>query len=224
VGNYQVVYVPEGTVEDARSSTNAAFWAGAYEITNELYAAYLNGKPDRRSINERGESLIASNSRLFFSVGRWEIEPIYENHPVIAVTLAGAQAFCSNLSGRVPSGAEWLKLAVWNPATQSRQVFPWGNEIPSTDFVNFGSVYGTTSQVGIFSRGRSPIGAYDALGNVWEWTTDAQGINVLLRGGAWDSRLDQLAPEYVRVLNAQSALPNMGFRCIFDEQIIVHGE
>ena len=92
-----------------------------------------------------------------------------------------AQEICSFVhpNGRLPSEVEW-ELAAGNGLDK---LYPWGDDSPScaemhANFwdVGFNAFIGCgqlgTQPVGLALAGRSPIGALDMIGNVYEWTAD----------------------------------------------------
>jgi len=93
--------------------------------------------------------------------------------PVVGVTWADANAYCEWLSKkleatvRLPSEAEWELAARGNTDFK----YPWGNEW-SDEAAESGATNRKIRPVKSFPKGRSPSGAYDMVGNVWEWTSD----------------------------------------------------
>jgi len=173
--------------KDARSSekpqhkvTLDEYLISKYEVTNAQYAAYAQAK----GLN-------------------WSMPQGKENHPVENVSWDDAVAFCawaSQITGRkitLPTEAQWEKAA---RGTDGR-IYPWGNEAPDNTRANF-RTSGTTA-VGTYPTGKSPYGALDMAGNVYEWTADwysdtyyasspassPQGPTTgqwrVLRGGSW---------------------------------------
>jgi serine/threonine-protein kinase len=89
--------------------------------------------------------------------------------PVVNVTFDDAQTFCGWASKRLPTAEEWEKAA----RGSNGQAYPWGDtwdyaraNIPKDDAA--AQVAGL-APVNAYPSGRSPYGALNLLGNVWEW-------------------------------------------------------
>jgi formylglycine-generating enzyme required for sulfatase activity len=155
----------------------------------------------------------------------------YANHPVVYVTWAGAWAFAKHYSLRLPTEQEWEKTARGTTGFD----FPWGNSVAQGDanFLQSGDAFtdGTTpvgyyngAQYGNFhtSNRPGPYGAYDMVGNVFEWTESFFGGSApterVFRGGSWDSDGLNLR-SWSRFYNTFAPLggsSNIGFRCVKD--------
>lgn len=124
----------------------------------------------------------AATSRAFWHRpdGITATTAVHDDHPVIQVTLSDAQAYATWANARLPSEAEWEYAASFE---QSSNEYIWGDELTPDGrraaniwahgfpFLREGGLaaWGTTP-VGRFSP--SPLGLYDVIGNVWEWTSD----------------------------------------------------
>lgn len=119
---------------------------------------------------------------------------------------------------RLPDEVEWEKAArggqqhpsapeirTWSELSHSpepielvhnaavKRAYPWGDGGPDRSRANFSDTgVGEPSPPGCFPRGRSPYGAEDLAGNVWEWTVSRYGRGKddeepvrVLRGGAF---------------------------------------
>jgi formylglycine-generating enzyme required for sulfatase activity len=134
-----------------------------------------------------------------------------DNLPRTNVTWTEAQAFCQGRGGRLPTEAEW-EYAARGP---DGLVYPWGNDFDpgrlnycdgncNQDWRETASNDGfaETAPVRTYNN-PSWVGAYDMVGNVWEWTStiyhpypyDAMdgrenlsdtGSKRVLRGGSWN--------------------------------------
>ena len=239
-------------------------------VTNAQYARYLNaaladgkvkisgGKvvgfyPGDKFLGRRHEKRIDAGDWLYVPVGdkdlrvlydgkTFTVKPNYENHPVVAVTWFGAQAYCEYYGGRLPTEAEWEKAAR-GPIKSNKgasgpgadRAYPWGNDIAPNNANYYNSrdpfekqlgAQGDTSPVGFYNgksyagyqtlNSPSPYGLYDMAGNVWQWTGDIYpGRHYrFMRGGS------KATYEYdLRVWSRTSAEPDYygpgtGFRCL----------
>lgn len=140
-------------------------------------------------------------------------------HPINCVDWSQADVYCRAVGKSLPSEAQWELAA---RGIEGR-TYPWGAEKPSAERVNacgsecvalgkrlgktWKSMYDqddhaeSTAPVGSYPAGKSPYGALDMAGNVWEWTADwhgdyskesvtdppgpAKGEFRVVRGGSW---------------------------------------
>ncbi|MBN9377570.1 MAG: hypothetical protein BGO14_10775 [Chlamydiales bacterium 38-26] len=127
--------------------------------------------------------------------------PGKDNNPVINVTWYGAQAYCKDHNCRLPTEAEWEKAAAMSleksgqPLKKYRYGFSqdvidrsWANykynDIPITNFKVLTSEIGFYNGINLLPLDRqdmaqlrthdakSPVGAYDMSGNVFQWVAD----------------------------------------------------
>lgn len=199
-----------------------SFWIDRFLVTNGQFAKCpenICGQPESFISHKRPNG--------YYGV------PEFKNYPVMELTWSQAEAFCEWKGGRLPTEAEWEKAAGWNPVSGQMQPYPWGNEPPDDSLANYDNVDLDTTEVGAYPKGVSPVGAYDMIGNVWEWIYDWYGpydlnqqINPMgpssgelkvVKGGSWSNDTKLI---FLRVANRGKDFPNnatneKGFRCVF---------
>ncbi len=131
-----------------------------------------------------------------------------ENHPVINVTIADANAYCGWLTAqdrkhiyRLPSEEEWILGA---------------GHMPKDVSMNSGHVESGLTAVDAYSQSTGSSGGIDFWGNCWEWTssTDAGG-SYIIKGGSWDSKRDDCRSEKSDDSRTGSrGYANVGFRVV----------
>ncbi|MBI5034694.1 MAG: formylglycine-generating enzyme family protein [Chloroflexi bacterium] len=218
---------------------NQAVAKGKIKIANDRVVGFYSGD---KFTGKRHEKKIDAgdyvqmpigdkNSRLVFDGKIFGVAPGYENHPVVAVTWFGAKAYCDYFGWSLPTEQEWEKAA----RSQDARAYPWGNNIALNvaNFYNSRDPFeqglganGNTTPVGFYNGktygdyktidAKSPYGAYDMAGNVWQWTANIyEGMHYrIMRGGSkgdYDFNL--------RVWSRNSAEPDfygpsVGFRCV----------
>ncbi len=139
------------------------FYIDKFEVTNGKYWEFVKVTGHRIPQHPQNPSrTLWENGRISESLGE---------RPVINVDWFDAEAYCRWTSKRLPTEAEWEKAA---RGTDDRR-FPWGNMEPTHKHLNYNQQWQgekTLMPVGSYEAGKSPYGAYDMAGNVWEWVAD----------------------------------------------------
>jgi eukaryotic-like serine/threonine-protein kinase len=213
-----------------------AYWVDETEVTNKLFSSFVGATDYQTDAEKIGSSYVWHGSNWAQINGANWRHPIgpnsdisgKEKHPVIHISWNDAVAYCKWVGRRLPSEAEWEKAA---RGTDGR-AYPWGNNIPNDNLLNFNNSIDDTTEVGKYPDGKSVYSAYDMAGNVWEWVNDWYGRTYyqnspssnplgpdssqyrVLRGGAWVV-YDYLVRSAYRSMNYPTYSGNgFGFRCV----------
>jgi iron(II)-dependent oxidoreductase len=199
----------------------APFWIDAHPVTNGEYEAFIEagGYDDRPSWSDTGwawkeEAELKAPKYWTLASSGWEerfmdrMVPLDPRRPVCHVCYWEAEAYAKWAGKRLPTESEWEAAAGWDPERGAGSLYPWGEEAPTASHANLDTLLFETTKVGSYPAGRSPIGCWDMIGNVWEWTsTDFNGYPgyvtfpypeysevffgdeyKVLKGGAWATR------------------------------------
>jgi formylglycine-generating enzyme required for sulfatase activity/serine/threonine protein kinase len=127
------------------------YYIDKFEVTNAQYKKFCEATGRRPPANPWWDEQYAQNN---------------PDSPVVGVSWSDADAYAKWAGKRLPTEAEWEKAASWDPATQSKRLWPWGNS-PDLSRANLGSQHPTP--VGRYANGASAYGVHDLIGNVAEW-------------------------------------------------------
>ena len=164
----------------------------------------------------------------------WLAQLSHLDHPVVciywedAITYVRWLASISGQPWRLPTEAEWEKMARWDARTGQARIYPWGDTFDESQCNAGESDTGPTTPVGRYPTGASPYGAQDAAGNVWEWTSslfkpypynpndgreDANSTaNRVLRGGSWFVLAKYARATYRSIVRPAGVAGSYGFR------------
>lgn len=155
--------------------------------------------------------------------GRWL-------HPVIHVTLNDARAYAAWAGGRIPTEVEWeyaASLGLHDPSNPESGVRRkdgsllaniWTGVFPVFDSGRDG--HAGTAPVGCYEPGKN--GAFDMIGNVWEWT-DARFEPTLprftIKGGSYlcsEDYCQRFRPAAREMMEPDFSTSHIGFRIVKD--------
>jgi hypothetical protein len=213
--------------ERTPGTPRGTFWIDRFEVT----------------VGEYREFLLTTGRKMQPGAELWSDPATGPGYlPASSVTLEDARAYARWRGKRLPTSGEW-EWAARGPAGFR---YPWGDR--------FDEAYANTAEldlrrptfVGTFFNGRSHFsGAYDLVGNVWEWT-DSPAAHTLerryvIRGGSFltpgaeamdappstdepAAASDWRAAERGRSESPQSWSKDVGFRCVADQDAVEHDE
>jgi sulfatase modifying factor 1 len=197
-----------------------SYYIDKYEVTNEQYKKFCD------------------ETRRAYPPSPWW-NPEYFNtkpqSPVVGVSWDDAVAYAKWAGKRLPTEEEWEKAASWDPESQKKRLWPWGDS-PEQNRANLGSsrtAIGLTA-ANAHAGGASAYAVQDMAGNAAEWvdayyrpyggnrSSNAEfgTKNRVVRGGTSVSNFEDArttrrfprAPDYTAEEKANNAYL-IGFRC-----------
>ena len=135
-----------------------AYWIDQTEVTNAQYA---------KCVADNGACKKPTNKSSYTPSSHYGNSE-FDNYPVVSVDWNMANAYCSWAERELPTEAQWEKAA----RGIDGNIYPWGNESPNSNLLNYNQNVGDVTEVGKYPNGKSVYGAYDMAGNVWEWVSD----------------------------------------------------
>ncbi|MBI4712779.1 MAG: SUMF1/EgtB/PvdO family nonheme iron enzyme [Planctomycetes bacterium] len=197
----------------SRKANAGVFYIDAYEVTNALFAKFVQESGYRTSAEREGRGWVYSDGALEEITGAsWKnpkglpaptpagatadravgtqagdggIDKIMD-HPVVQVSYEDALAYAQWANKRLPKEEEWEKSARGANAAK----YPWGDNwlVQGCNYIEIGIE--ATVAVGKYPSDKSPYGCFDLAGNAAEWTDSVYeqsgGAPVrTIRGGSW---------------------------------------
>ena len=186
-----------------------SFYIDKYEVTNRQFKKFVDATGYVTDAEEQGWGYLweGSNEWPRPKGASWRAPRGHgssirhkDNHPVVQVSYNDALAYLEWAGKRLPTEAEWEKAS----RGVDGRLYPWGNRWDPTRLNSWEKGPRMTTPVGSYPKGVSPYGAYDMVGNVWEWVLDwyhptyyrtprewsnptgpAEGKHRVLRGACW---------------------------------------
>ena len=183
-----------------------------HEVTNSQFARFVEstGYVSEAERN-RGSAQFAESETPEVFLSWWKLDPGatwktprgsgsnldgLSLHPVVHITLNDARAYARWAGGRIPTEVEWeyaASLGLFDPDNPESGITGpdgearaniWTGLFPAVDSGRDG--FKGTAPVGCFAPGLT--GAYDMIGNVWEWTESQfapAGPRFTIKGGSY---------------------------------------
>ncbi len=221
------------------SVTVNGFYIDLYEVTNDLYAAFLNDAIVNDMISVVGTVVKQDTTTLLdfddpecyitFSENTFQVEQDKKELPVTFVTWFGANAYAEYYNKRLPTEAEWEYASRGGSLSQNYS-YSGSNNVDAVAWYQRNS---NESPQPVGQLEPNELGLYDMSGNVWEWCADKYDADYynftpltnpngsfddlnarVLRGGAWDDAKVKTKPANRNRDYAWQGSNNRGFRCV----------
>ncbi len=213
--------------------TVSEFWIYETEVTNVMFYKFVEETGYVTTAEINGYSYTYADGEWIKVEGadwwdpQWQDAEISDNHPVVNVSKADANAYCLwSSNGALPLEAQWEKAA----RGTELNLYPWGDAPVTVEMANFTeSASPTTAGVFDLAMGSSPYGLLHMSGNAAEWISTRYkadyyitGVSFtglenknLVRGGSWLSPANELRvsdrqPVPLEIESADA----IGFRCV----------
>jgi len=149
-----------------------SFLIDRYPVTNSQYYEFLSASGYKPN----------DTTRYLKNWQAGKFRQGQERYPVVYLSIEDMNAYARWAGKRLPTQSEWQLAA---QGTDKRK-WPWGDEFHATYCNNS---FGRPTPVDAFSKGLSPYGVLDLVGNVWQMTNDMyfNGTNYfsVIRGGSY---------------------------------------
>ncbi len=230
----QLLDVEKGTIAAAARKTVSVNEEGklvdaAAAAARELVEKY-EGKPEAES-GDKPESPEAQTEtgdcpegmvyvpKGHFCIDKFEYPNRKGRKPKSGVTFNEARALCKKAGKRLPTEAEF-EAACKGPDDAK---FGYGDKFRKGACNLSGSlVKSSVAPSGSMKKCACPYGAYDMVGNLWEWTDDGTGSRPVLKGGsymstlsAWVTCSERFVPQEQQGFGWGGGY-DFGFRCAAD--------
>ncbi|WP_367990372.1 SUMF1/EgtB/PvdO family nonheme iron enzyme [Vibrio sp. NTOU-M3] len=195
-----------------------AFGIGATPVTVNQFESFVNQTNYQSDAELKNTCTTIKDGEITPISGSYWRNPgfkQYENSPVVCVSRNDAKAYINWLTKqtgfkyRLPTEDEWEIAA----RSGSHNQYWWGDKFEAgranTGWSGTPWSNKSTSPVSAFKPNK--LGIYDAIGNVWQWTSDSRGI---AKGGAWNSAPEMAAAHQQLFLSPSSTSNYVGFRIV----------
>ena len=165
----QKVKVDGGLLQLKESSFKInSFQISKYEITNQLYAVFLNRQEIASDGMFKEKQLINVGDKdlqVEFTDNQWKAKSGKENYPMVMVSYYGALEYCKWIGAKLPTENQW-KYAASGGNLSKHFTYAGSNNLDQVGWFKNNSQLQAHAVGGKLSN---ELGIYDMSGNAWEW-------------------------------------------------------